>query len=173
MKKTLTPLALLLALIALIAAGCGDDGGDSTSDTVATTEAAEPLSDDEYTTSVSDIMAPLGTQLQDAGADASAAVTPDQVTQALDDSETALNEAIDALGELAAPEDVQSLNDELVSTLEGYRDTVVSTNDELDGASEEEATEISSDFVVESQDFAAQLQDLTTEFADAGIEFQG
>lgn len=187
MKKTLiTPLALLFALIALVAAGCGsDDGGDSTSSTsstettattatTATTDTSgDALSNEDYAAGLTDAIKPLGEQLQQFGADASSATSPDQVTQALDDTESAINDAIESVQALNPPEDVQSLNDDLISTLENYRNTVAETSDGLDGASQADATQIAGDFATESQKFATDLGDLATQFSAAGVTLGG
>jgi methyl-accepting chemotaxis protein len=119
-------LAVCLALLALVAAGCGgDDGGGS----------AEAWADDFCTavTDWTDELEQLGEELGDVSS-----LTAESIRQAAEDANTATDDFVQRLRDLGAPDtesgdEVESELNELADEVEAQRDEIQEAVEDVEG----------------------------------------
>jgi hypothetical protein len=154
-------LPATLAATALIAAGCGgDDDGDG---------GGEPLSADEYTTQITEILTPVGPELQEIGGEISELEDSqtDEIAAGLEETEGVLNDAISEIEGLEPPEDAADAQDQLVTAMEGFvSDTADFREAVLDGEAREQATA----FQEAGLEFQTALTEAVASYQEAGIE---
>lgn len=153
------PLILLAALAALLVAGCGEDE-------------PEPLSQEEYTAKLQEILAPLATELQDIGAATSAGSTNQDAIDGVTEASDSLQRGIDELNAIEAPATAEDANQALIASLESFRnaaDTFAETDPEDEQALQAAATELQSSVMSFQEDF----QDAIVQLEEAGIEPRG
>jgi hypothetical protein len=120
-------LAVCLASLALVAAGCGGGGGDAAS--------AEAWADDFCTavTDWTDELEQLGEELGDVSS-----LTADSIRQAAEDANTATDDFVERLRDLGAPDtesgdEVESEMNELGDELEAQRDAIQQAVEDAEG----------------------------------------
>lgn len=130
-RRTATLFALVIAALALVAAGCGgDDSGTTTTEASATVEWANSLC--SAITSWTDDMTTIGNELKDPSS-----LNSDGLKQAGDDAVAATQDLADQVKALGAPEteagqQAKSALDAMATTLEQESATI---KDAVEGAS--------------------------------------
>ena len=151
-------LPAMLVAVALIAAGCGGDDDDG-----------EPLSADEYTTQISEILAPVGPELQEIGGEISGLedTQTDEIAAGLEETEGVLNDAISEIEALEPPEEAADAQEQLVSAMQGFVDDTASFREAVvDGQAQEEAPA----FQEAGLEFQSALTDAVASYQEAGIQ---
>lgn len=152
-RLRISVLATVAAALAI--AGCG--GSDA-------------LTEDEYAAELRDTLTPLGTSLQEVGADATAATNEEELIAALGAAEEALQTGIDQLDALEPPSDLADENDELVSLLDTYVGDVQTVSSAVEAGDEAADTQAVEEFQTASTSFVESLTALRTKFEDAGLD---
>jgi hypothetical protein len=153
-------LPATLAAVALIAAGCGGDDDDG---------GGEALSTDEYTTQISEILAPVGPELQEIGSEISGLEDSqtEEIAAGLEETEGVLNDAISEIEALEPPEEAADAQEQLVSAIQGFVDDTAAFREAVvDGQAQEEAPA----FQEAGLEFQSALQEAVTSYQDAGIQ---
>lgn len=161
------PLALFVMLIALVVAGCGgDDGEEETTETE-----TEALSAEEYEQELGDILAPLGTELQEIGAATQAGTSDEDAVAGVEEASATLDGAIGDLSAIEPPEEAAEGHDMLITSLEAFKgaaDDFAATDLEDMAAVQEALTAFQESVITFQEDFQAGA----TQLQEAGIEPQ-
>lgn len=145
------------ALIAAVAiGGCG--GGSS------------GLSGDEYAAKLREILTPLGSGLQTLSNAAASAQSKAQLEMAIQGGEKAIQTAIDDLEPIEAPSEAGGANDELVTALGDYEDSLKATEGAVAKGSATEIRNQVATFRADSRVFVSTLTNLRQQLLDAGID---
>ena len=175
---------ILAALVGLLAfAGCGGDD-DSTSatstpteettatDTTATDETTEGDSS-EYGSELSTILTDFGSSFQDIGADIQGSQNPDDYVGAFEDFESEIDKTISDIEALDTPEEAQQGQDDLVSALQAFGDSIGDFGSELSGGDPEKIQAALTEFQKQATTFQTDAMAALSEIADAGVEVDG
>lgn len=167
MEKSWTWAARLLGLAMIMAvatvAGCG--GGDE----AAAPEAA-PLSEEEYTTQVQDVLQPLSDELQRIGSESATQTTPEDLAGSLGEVESALQTGIDELSAITPPEEAAAAHDQLIAAFEGFRE---GTTTAREAAEEGDLQALATDYQQSALEFQQDVLAVNKEFQKAGIDVSG
>lgn len=155
MHPRLRTSALAAVVAALAIGGCGGSG---------------PLSEADYAAELRDTLTPLGTTLQEAGDDATAATTEEELIGALGAAEDALQTGIDQLDAVEPPSDLADENDELISLLNTYVGDVQAVSSAVEAGDDAADTQAVEEFQTASTSFVESLLAVRTKFEDAGLD---
>jgi len=144
-------LLIAFALVAGLLAGCGGD------------------SKEEYANDVSEVLDPLGAELQTLGTEASSATSPDQLVPPLTDAEDSLTAAVDDLEAIDPPEDVADIHEDLITSIEELLAPLTSTREAAEAGDSQAAQAEAQAFFQASLDFQTEIQDITQRAEDAGV----
>ena len=158
----LVGLAMILALAAV--AGCG--GGEE----AAAPEESAPLSEEEYTTEVQNVLQPLSDDLQRIGSESATQTAPEDIAASLGEVETALQTGIDELSAITPPEEAAAAHDQLIAAFEGFRD---GTTTAREAAEEGDLEALATDYQQSALEFQQDVLDVNKEFQEAGIDVSG
>ncbi len=170
------PFLLLVIIAALVATGCGgddsNDGGDTSASSTSssTTEASgDPLSAEDYSAKLGEILQPLGTDLQDIGSATSAGSTNQDAVDGVSEASDRLQSSIDELSAIVPPEEAADAHEALVSSLQGFKDAA----DEF-AAADPDDDEAITGAVTDLQDavltFQTDFQDAISQIQAAGVK---
>lgn len=158
----LVGLAMILALAAV--AGCG--GGDE----AAAPEESAPLSEEEYTTEVQNVLQPLSDDLQRIGSESATQTAPEDIAASLGEVEAALQTGIDELSAITPPEEAAAAHDQLIAAFEGFRE---GTTTAREAAEEGDLEALATDYQQSALEFQQNVLEVNKEFQEAGIDVSG
>ncbi len=154
--KRLIVMATVVAALAV--AGCG--GGDDSS--------SDALSEDDYATQVTGVLAELGPQLQSVGSEIAQQTQVDQIVSGLQQTEDLLQGASDDLDAIEPPESVADAHQQLIDAVDSFGDSTATFREAAEEGKPDES-DVSA-FQEAGQQFQTELGDVVTQFQDADIQ---
>jgi hypothetical protein len=133
MTRTRSIWILLIAVLALVGAGCGgDDGGSSDGDS--SDDAAEPLSEDDFVEQFDETCIDVNNEIEDLGQPSD----NDELADLADEAQGIGSDGLDELRDITPPEDLQDdvndLLDILQAQVDAYGDLAEAAGDDDDEA---------------------------------------
>lgn len=151
--RVLTALAALLLAAGLLAA-CGSDEKE------------------DYAQQVEEILDPLGTQLSELGTELSGASSESELAEGLGQAESDLEAAASELESLEVPEDVQDINADLVSAINGFAAELGNVREAAESGDQQALQEAALNLPDVASEFEAELNRIQQEAIDAGVPIE-
>lgn len=151
--RVLGALVVLLLATGLLAA-CGSDEKE------------------DYAQEVEDILQPLGENLQTLGSELSSASDADALAEGLGEAESDLEGAASELESLDVPDDVEEVNADLVSAINGFAGELANVREAAESGNTQRLQDAALDLPDKAAEFEQQLNEIQDAAVDAGVPIE-